>query len=378
LEAALAETLGVILFQEQVLKLARDLAGFTPGQGELLRRALGSKRSELEIERFRAAFLSGAQGNGVSLDIAESVFGQLQAFGGYSFAKSHAAAFAVLVYQSAWLKRYYPAPFYTALLNNQPMGFWSPAVLVGDAKRHQLPILPLDIQHSQARCRVEGTGIRLGFNYIDGFGEATMARLIQARQAQAFTDLTDFCRRTRLPRRLVEHLSLAGAMDRWQVPRRKLLWELGQLRYREEELDLILPASGVELPPLSRAEALSQEHSVMGLSAGEHVMAYYRVWLHKQGILGSWELEAQPDGQRVRIAGLVVVHQAPPTANGFHFITLEDEAGLTDVIVRPRIYARYRSLWRTEPLLMVEGRVQHQDGVVNLLADSVVAIRGEI
>jgi error-prone DNA polymerase len=207
--------------------------------------------------------LAGAQRHGVPFEIAETVFGQLQAFGGYAFAKSHAAAFAVLVYQSAWLKRYYPAAFYTALLNHQPMGFWSPAVLVGDAKRHNLTILPVDIHYSQTKCRVEGKGIRLGFNYIDGFGEATIAQLIKARQAKAFTGLTDFCRRTRLPRRLVEHLILAGAMDRWQLPRRQLLWELGQLRYREEELDLIFPVNGVELPSLSRAEALSQEHSVV-------------------------------------------------------------------------------------------------------------------
>jgi error-prone DNA polymerase len=372
LEPILAETLGVILFQEQVLKVARDLAGFTPGQGEQLRRALGSKRGEAEIERFRAVFLAGAQANGVSTAVAETVFAQLRAFGSYSFAKSHAAAFAVLVYQSAWLKYYQPAAFYTALLNNQPMGFWSPAVLVGDARRHGIAILPVDIQQSQAKCVIEQAGIRLGFNYVDGFGETGIARLEAARQAGAFANLKDFCQRTRLARRLVEHLILAGALDGWDIPRRKLLWELGQLGYKEEELDLIFPVDGVELPPLSQAEASALEHRVMGLSTGDHIMTRYRPRLAEQGILGSWELAEQLSEGWVRMAGLVVVHQAPPTAKGFHFITLEDEAGLIDVIIRPQIYARYRRLLRTVPLLIIEGTVQQQAGVVNLLAQRVV------
>ncbi|MCB0209354.1 MAG: error-prone DNA polymerase, partial [Anaerolineae bacterium] len=210
LEPVLAETLGVILFQEQVLKVARDLAGFTPGQGELLRRALSSKRGEAAIEKLRGNFLTGAAQQGVSEAIATEVFDQLRAFGGYAFAKSHAAAFAVLVYQSAWLKHYHPAAFYTGLLNNQPMGFWNPAVIVGDAKRGGLSILSVDLQRSGARCQVEGKGIRLGFNYIGGFGEVAVVRLLEARQTSPFVNLADLCRRTRLAKRLVEQLITAG------------------------------------------------------------------------------------------------------------------------------------------------------------------------
>jgi len=277
LKPALSETLGVIVFQEQVLKVARDLAGFTPGQAELLRRALGKKRAGEEIERFQEAFIRGAQARGVSTAVAEKVFAQLMAFGGYSFPKSHAASFAVLVYQSAWLKRYHPLAFYTALLNNQPMGFWSPAVVVNDARRHGIRILPVDVNRSQAKCTVEDGAIRLGLGYVDGLGEASLARLEEARRAGAFTGLSDFCRRTRLPRRVVENLILIGAMDDWRIPRRKLLWELGKLRYHEEELDLVLPDEGVELPPLSRAEELGAEYGVLGLSTGDHVMAIYRL-----------------------------------------------------------------------------------------------------
>jgi error-prone DNA polymerase len=374
LEPALAETLGVILFQEQVLKVARDLAGFTAGQGEQLRRALGSKAGEAAIEHFRAAFMAGAEANGVSLDIAEMVFDQLRAFGGYAFAKSHAAAFAVLVYQSAWLKRYQPAAFLVALLNNQPMGFWSPAVLVGDAQRHGITVWPLDIHRSQGRCTVEKDGVRLGFNYVTGFGQTSITRLETARQNRPFTDLADLCRRTLLPRRLVERLILVGALDNWGFPRRQLLWELGQLRYRAEELELIIPVDEVELPPLAQIEASAWERELLGLSTGEQVMTLYRPWLAAQGILGSLELKEQPVGKQVQVAGLVVVHQAPPTAKGFHFITLEDEAGLMDVIVRPQVYSRYRRLLRTVSLLIFQGVVQREAGVVNVLARQAVAL----
>ncbi len=248
------------------------------------------------------------------------------------------------------------------------MGFWSPAVIVGDARRHGVRILPVGIHCSQAGCVVEEGGIRLGFRYIKGLGEGNITGLERARGAKAFTGLTDFCRRTQLPRRAVENLILVGAMDEWEVPRRKLLWELGRLRYHEQELDLVFPDDGVELPPLSQAEAMAAEHSVLGLSTGDHVMTLYRPWLTDHGILGSRELEASGDGRWVWVAGLVVVHQAPPTAKGHHFVTLEDEDGLINVIVRPKVYARYRAVLRTVPLLIVEGVVQQRGGVTNLLA----------
>ena len=374
LESVLAETLGVILFQEQVLKVARELAGFTPGQGEMLRRALGHKRGEEAIQRLRDTFLEGAQQRGVPGAVAEEVFARLQAFGGYSFPKSHAAAFAVLVYQSAWLKCYYPAAFYAALLNNQPMGFWSPAVLVGDARRHAIRVLPVDIQRSRAKCVVAGDGIRLGLNYVKGLGAASITRLEEARKTKAFGGLRDFCRRTRLPRRVVENLILAGAMDGWTAARRTLLWELGKLRYREEELDLVLPDDGVELLPLSQAEAIAAEYDLLGVFSSDHVMTLYRPWLARQGILDSQELKTVPDGRWVRVAGWVVVHQAPPTAKGHHFITLEDEAGLIDVILRPQVYDRCRRILHTVRLLLIEGRVQSKGGVINVLAQKIAAI----
>lgn len=368
LEPALKETLGVILFQEQVLKVARDLAGFTPGQGEQLRRALGSKRSLEEIERLRAAFVAGAVGKGVTEDIAETVFDKLKAFGLYSFPKSHAAAFSVLVYQSGWLKRYHPAAFYTALLNNQPMGFWSPAVIVHDAKHHGVPVLPPDINISNGQCMVEGDGIRMGLEYVKRLGEATVERVLAQRQAGKFRDLHDFCRRTRLPRLLVESLIASGAMDAWRIPRRQLLWKLGRLDYQTETFEFEYPEDGVVLPQLSRTEAVGMEYGMLGLSTGDHPLSFVRDWLGQHHILSSDTLADCQNGVQVRVAGLAVVHQAPPTAKGHHFLTLEDEFGFINVIVRPQVYARLRSILRGHVLLVIEGIVQKKDRVTNFLA----------
>jgi len=235
LKPALEETLGVILFQEQTLKVARDLAGFTAGRGEQLRRALGSKHADAAIEALRAAFLDGAAAKGVPIAVATAVFEQLRAFGSYSFPKSHAAAFAVIVYQSAWLKRYHPAALFCGLLNAQPMGFWPPSVLIGDARRHGVTILPPDVHASAACCTLEGGGIRLGLSYVNGLGTVAIERIIAVRP---FAGMANLCRRTKLPRALIERLIAAGALDTWGIARRQLLWELGTLHYAADELVL--------------------------------------------------------------------------------------------------------------------------------------------
>ena len=369
LEAALEETLGVILFQEQVIKVARDLAGFTAGQGELLRRALGGKRSKQEVERLREVFIRGAKDNDVIEEIAEQVFENLKAFGGYSFPKSHAAAFAVLVYQSAWLKYHWPAHFTAALLNNQPMGFWTPAVLVNDARRRGIPILSVDINQSAALCSVEGNAVRIGFQYVKGIGQAQATKIEQARADKPFADLFDFCRCTKLPRRLVENLIFSGAMDEWGVDRRRLTWELGKIG-DTNGLGLVFPDDGVNLTPLSEMEVMLLELKVMGLSTGKHIMSYYRQWMKKHGIVGSRELKRVRDGQKVQMAGEVVMHQAPPTAKGFHFITLMDaEFEMMNVIVRPRVYQQFKSILRHAPLQVISGMVQREENVTNILCD---------
>lgn len=248
------------------------------------------------------------------------------------------------------------------------MGFWTPAVLVNDCRRRGVVVQPVDIHRSQARCTVEGGGIRLGFNYVKGLGEAQIERVIAKRTMTPFIDLADFGRRAGLPRPLVERLILAGAMDAWGISRRHLLWELGTLQYQEEALDLVFPADEVELPPLSPAEAMLGEIEALGLSTGDHIMDFYRPWLAERGILNSSQVAESPNGQRVQVAGLVVVHQSPPTAKGHHFICIEDAEGMVNVILRPQVYQQHRQLLHTARLLMVEGTVQQEDGVTSVLA----------
>jgi error-prone DNA polymerase len=375
LEPALAETLGVVLFQEQILKVAHDFAGFTPGQGEQLRRALGNKRAPEAIEAVAHTFYQGAAAQGVEPDAAGAVFDILRAFGGYSFPKSHAAAFAVLVYQSAWLKCYHPQAFYIGLLNHQPMGFWSPAVIVNDAKRHGIRALPITVNQSQAKCQPEGRNIRLGFIYVKGVSETTGLRISEGRQSGAFTSLVDFCKRTKLPKRVIEHLILAGAMDEWGKTRRQLIWQLGTLQYQVDELNLIFEEEEIELPEVSNMEAMGIEYAMLGLTLRDHVMSLHRAWLQMQGILDSQQLTTFKHGKRARVAGLMLIRQAPPTAKGFHFVTLEDEKGFFNVIVRPDIYDRYRRVLREAPVLMVEGIVQQSEEVTNLIAHTVSALR---
>ncbi|MBX3081731.1 MAG: error-prone DNA polymerase [Anaerolineae bacterium] len=377
LKPALAETLGVILFQEQVLKVARDLGRLTAGQGEQLRRAL-AKSDTTAIDRFKLAFMDGAKTQGVSQRVAEEVFRQLQAFGGYSFPKSHAAAFAVLVYQSAWLKCHHPTAFYIALLNNQPMGFWSPAVIVNDARRHGIRVLSVNVHRSEAKCTVEGNAIRLGFKYVNGIGDEVAARITRARTVNPFTNLTDFCRRTQIPRLLIERLIMVGAMDGWRGSRRQRLWQLGEIHYSVDELPLRHIPIEIDLPPQSRPEALHDEFSILGLTTGDHVMTLYRSQLSQQGILSSADLVRLRSDVFVKVAGLVVVHQAPPTAKGHHFITLEDEHGMLNIIFRPDIYARYERQVVEAPILIIAGTLQRKGDVINVIARQADTLQYEI
>lgn len=374
LQPVLDETLGVIVFQEQVLKTAHALAGFTLGQGEQLRRALGSKRAHEAIEAFREQFVDGALHKGVERALADAVFDSLRAFGGYSFPKSHAASFAVLVYQSAWLKLYYPQAFYCALLNNQPMGFWNPQVIINDAKRHGITVLPIDVNRSQGQCSVEAGAIRLGFNYVKGFGDAAIRRVMDARDAGTFRDLLDFCKRTQLPRRNIERLILIGGFDTSGKKRRALVWALGKLDYRPDTLELVVEEDDLSLPPVTLREVMGVEYELMGLSLRDHVMTFYTKYLKQQRILGSRDLEQVIPGRTVRVAGQCLVHQSPPTAKGYHFITLEDQDGFINVIVRPDVYANYRRVFRESPLLIVKGEVQREGAITNLLAEEAVPL----
>jgi error-prone DNA polymerase len=374
LEPILEETLGVIIFQEQVLKVAMAIAGFTPGEADMLRRAMSRHRSHQEMEKLRARFIAGALENGVEESVAEEIFRQLAGFAEFGFCKSHAAAFARTAYETVYLKAYYPAEFYCALLNNQPMGFYSPAVIVGDAKRHGVKILPVNVNRSQAKCTVEKGRLRLGFAYVDSLGEASLEILEQAREGGPYASLRGFCQRTKLSRKAIENLIMVGAMDCWGKPRRELVWELGTVRYDEGEMDLSPPLEEIDLPQLSQAEELRAEYGILGLPVGDQVMALYRPELEKLGVLTSKQLEGKRNGEKVKVAGMAVVRQRPPTAKGFVFITLEDEEGLMNVIVRPDVYERYYRTIRNSLLMIVEGTVQRQGGLINVLAEGAVGM----
>lgn len=378
LKPILEETLGVILFQEQVLRCAIAIAGFTPGEADSLRRAMSRKRSRQAMEELRQRFIEGAKRNGVSEATARCIFSTLKGFAEYGFCKSHAAGFALLAYQSAWLKHYFPTEFYAALLNNQPMGFYTPEVIVGDAKRHGVEVLPVDVNRSSGHCTVEDGKLRLGLCYVKGMGEAAIAEIEKSRVEAPFTSLGDFYRRTSLNRQAIESLILAGAMDSFGKPKRQLLWDLGILeRTGRDGLMLGYPEYEVSLPEMTEMEELSAEYKVQGLSARLHPMQVIRKDISRDGIMRSSEIKSLFAGTRIRTAGYVVCRQAPVTAKGHVFLTLEDEDGLLNIVLKPHIYEKYRYLVRTEPLIVVEGVLQKREGTVNIVAERLSTLRAE-
>ncbi len=375
LESILKETLGVILFQEQVLRCAIAIAGFSPGEADSLRRAMSRKRSLQAMEQIKQRFLDGAKGNDVGEEVAERVFDTLKGFAEYGFCKSHAAGFALLAYQSAWLKYYYPGEFYAAILNNQPMGFYSPEVIIGDARRHGVEVLPVDINSSHGKCTVEEGGLRLGFIYIKEMGEAAITNLEEARAKTPFSSLENLYQRTRLSREAIQNLILAGALDCFGQPKRQLLWDLGLLEQVGRDR-LLLGSSGgrVSLPEMTRLEELAAEYNIQGLSARTHPMQLMRDTVPAD-VLKSVEALAVPSGSRIKVAGYVICRQAPGTAKGHVFLTIEDEEGLLNIVLRPQVYQEYRYIVRTESLIIVEGVLQRREGISNLLAESVAPLK---
>ena len=375
LKPVLAETLGVLLFQEQAIRVAVEAAGFKPGEADLLRRALSRNRSQEAMAALRDRFVRGAQEKGIDVIVAEAIFQQLAGFAGYGFCKSHAASFALIAYQTLWLKRYHAAAFYCALLNQQPMGFYPPEVLLGDARRHGVDALPPDVNHSRWRYTLEMIedvqgeprwALRTGLQTIAELGESAWETLAAARENGMFQDLADFCRRTRLEQDVVRNLIRAGACDAFGE-RRQLLWQLGDLDLRPGAFDLVQGQEQVELPLLAPVEQTAWEYELMGASPARQMMVHYRPQLRAAGVLSGWQVKQMSQGRRVRSAGFVVVRQRPATAKGILFMSLEDESGLLDLVVKPHVYARLRDVLRGQPLLIVEGVVQRSGRAVSLL-----------
>jgi error-prone DNA polymerase len=377
LKPALEETLGVIVFQEQVIKVARDLAGFSPGRAELLRRALGHKRATEQMMRLRHAFFDGAQAKRVPFRIARQVWHQLEAFGGYAFAKSHAAAFAVLTYQSAWLRRNYPAAFFAGLLRHQPMGFYPAHVIISEARRYGVEVRPADVVASELLTTVEGNALRLGLTVVGGLGESNGKAIIEARQDGPFRSLTDFCRRTRLGRKAMEALIWAGLFDGWEVPRRQLLWDL-ETALQTAQHPAALPLQSEDERPrfgfLSHLERLWAEFSQTGVSASDHLTAMVSHQMHQMGITASQTLPDLTDGRRVWVGGILVSAQRPPTARGVAFLALEDQWGLVNIVLQPEVYDVSRRALRS-PFVVVEGELQKRNGAITVVAHKVLPLK---
>ncbi|MBX7103004.1 MAG: error-prone DNA polymerase [Gemmataceae bacterium] len=379
IRAVLHRTLGVPLFQEQAMRLAVVAAGFTPGEADQLRRAMGAWRKTGVIDKFRIKLLNGMRERGLSDHFAEQVFRQIRGFGEYGFPESHAASFALLVYVSSWLKRYYPAAFAAALINSQPMGFYAPAQLVQDARQHGVRVRPVDVNHSEYDCTLEsgdrGPELRLGFRLIAGIRRDAVAAIESARADGPFTSLPEFGRRTGLPRAALESLSDADAFGSLKLDRRSALWHsLAQAKVPAGP-SLFTGAddrcSAESLPELSPFDQVIADYRTTGLSLKGHPVGFYREHLDAWKVTPAERLKSIPHGTRIVVAGLVLLRQRPGTAKGITFVTLEDETGVANLILHPRTWESYYRVARHSPAWVARGVLESKDSVIHVVVRTI-------
>ena len=403
LERVLAKTLGVPIFQEQVMKLAVLAADYTPGEADQLRRDMAAWRKAGRIEAHRDRMVPRMIEKGIDADFAERVFAQIRGFGEYGFPESHAASFALLSYATAWMRCHHPSVFLCALLNAQPMGFYQPATLIEDAKRHGVRVLPLGVLESDWDCTLEGSisspssppssdsptatdlgpptypAVRMGLRYVTGLSVLDREAIERARGEAPFTSLEDFALRTSLGARPLTKLAQAGAFDGFGIGRRDALWAVKKLaRFRRDALaarGLAETRTQLHFADLGAAERVAWDYRASRHSTAGHPLAKLRPDLRRQRIPTAREIGALPDGRHVRYVGLVICRQRPGTASGVTFFTMEDETGFVNVVLWRQLFERQRTLAKTAMLLGIEGDLQVQEGVTHLIAKRLFAPR---
>lgn len=382
IRSILDKTLGVPIFQEQAMRLAIVAAGFTPGEADQLRRAMGAWRKPGLISQFQQKLIHGMTANGYTAEFAQRVFQQLQGFGEYGFPESHSCAFALLVWASAWLKYHYPAAFTASLLNSLPMGFYAPAQLVADARKHGVKVLPIDVNFSEWNCTLEQTQIddqhalRLGLRMVTGLSLQDAESIMTARNSQPFNSMADFFRRTRVRNSVATCLSRADGFRSLQLNRRDSLWQalpqaadVGSLLNHPRSQQGDLTEFHPELPQRSALEEVIADYRTIGLSLRDHPMKFLRQRLQERRVVSTWELAAWPNGKCVSVAGLVLMRQRPGTAKGITFVTVEDETGIANLIVHPEVWERYRHVARAATAVLVTGSLQREGQVIHVLVN---------
>ncbi len=389
----LHRTLGVPIFQEQAMKLAIVAAGFSPGEADQLRRAMGAWRKQGVIAKFHQQLVEGMTGNGYDAEFAERVFKQISGFGEYGFPESHAASFALLVYVSSWIKRYHPAIFAAALINSQPMGFYAPAQLVRDAREHDVDVAPIDVNHSDWDCTLEERltttqssppdcsphldhtlTLRLGFRLLHGFpAEATDEIMRARRQVGRFASFEQFAATTQLSRALLRQLAHADAFKSLGINRRDALWNALPDRQSMPLFETGTRVSSEETDPELHAPTLEenvvQDYATAGLSLRPHPVSFLREQLNTLRILPAEELATHLPDRRVKVAGLVLMRQRPATAAGVTFMTLEDETGIANLVIFPNLWQRFRKTARFATALIATGRLQREGDIIHVVCD---------
>jgi error-prone DNA polymerase len=385
LEPVLKRTLGVPLFQEQLLRMAMVVANFSGGEAEELRRAMGFKRSAKRMKAIETRLREGMAANGITGEAADQIVLSISSFALYGFPESHAASFALLVYASGYLKVHYPSAFFTALLNNQPMGFYHPATLVKDAQRRGVRFQPIDVQVSDWACTIEADGsIRLGLLHVHGLNLERGKALVTTRaKSGKFKSPDDLMARAGLRQDELRTLAEIGALASFGGDRRTALWQadragraVGPL-LQPSEITGASNAKTSPLPGMSLADRISADYSGTGLTIGPHPMAILRSSLATRGVARAIDLPRMHRGRRVRVAGAVITRQRPGTAKGFVFLTMEDETGLSNVIMTPDTFSAFKRVVVDEPYLLVEGILQNQDGAVSVKAERIESLKAQ-